>query len=675
MPGLVGGDGAACVARTAVDPSQDRRSGGARAAFPVLLLLGAGLFAWWGVWNSGFKFDDRPAIVDNDALLAGDWWRAAFSAHHQPLANRPLSTASLAFDFAVFGPGPFGPHLMNLLLHLANALLVFALARASLTAPNLAGRFAAGAATRTALAMALLWVVHPLGTDAVAYATQRSTLLASCWLLLALLATARAATAAWPARWQVAAVVAVALGMASKEDMVGAPFLVLLYVRAFLVPDWRALARHRWFVAGLAATWLVLAACVLGGPRNPTVGWSTTGVSTWQWLLTQAGVVVSYLRLSLWPAPLRGAYDLGITTTLLPAVLPGLLVLGLLALTVWLWRKAPPWGWLGALFFVWLAPTSSVLPIVTEIAAERRAYLPMLAVLAPVVLGARSLLARALPRHGAAVGGILAAGAAVALALASRQHAAVYADERAFWQDAFDKRDPSRRTMLSSQILGNHGALLYRGGRQDEACELFELAMQCDAPSHIDRTWYAVALQRRGRHAEAVANLERAIAEGPRYADAHATLGTVLLEQSEQLAPAAAAPLLQRAAAALEQATRLAPRRLAFWNTLGVVRARQGDFAAAEQAFARATALPFERIEPFLSRAQALRALGRAADAERVVDELFAGRPRDVALRLDVARQALAMRDVATARRALAEVLRLEPGHDLAIRLLRELPR
>ncbi|HEX5054705.1 MAG TPA: hypothetical protein VFZ65_23215, partial [Planctomycetota bacterium] len=62
---------------------------------PLGAVLVAALIAWWGVWRFDFVFDDGPAIQDNAALAAGDWWRAAFGTVHTPLANRPLACLSL----------------------------------------------------------------------------------------------------------------------------------------------------------------------------------------------------------------------------------------------------------------------------------------------------------------------------------------------------------------------------------------------------------------------------------------------------------------------------------------------------------------------------------------------------------------------------------------------------
>lgn len=642
---------------------------------PSLLVLAAGLFAWWGAFACDFKFDDLPAITGNDALLAGDWWTAAFGPTHQPLSHRPLACLSLCLDFVWAGSGPRGPHAMNVLLHLGNALLLFVLARRALSAPNLRGRFVPPSAHRLALAIAALWVVHPLATDAVAYATQRSTLLTSGCLLLATWSTLRAhASPTTATRWRAAAVLALAAGMASKEEMVVGPLLVLGFERAFLLPDWRTTLRRPAWLGALAASWLVLLGCAALGPANPTVGYRTQlGTTAWQWLLTQAPVVLGYLRLAAWPSPLRGAYDGGVASELGPAVLPGLAVLGLLALMVWCWRRRPWWGWLLALFFLWLAPTSSVLPIVTEIVAERRAYLPMLLVVAAAVFGGRGLLARLAPAAITTVGAAAVLAAVLGLALLTRQHVPSYADQRSFWQHAFDHRDPASRTMLAAQILGNQGSMLFGAGRVDEAAALFDLAMQCDHPTYAERTHWAASLQQRGRHAEAVQALEQAIAENPAWAESHGTLGTCLLMEFERAPLGPGDARLQRAAAALERAVQLEPRRIAFWNSLGGAYERQQRAEPAAEAYRRATLLPYQRIEPFASRDRLLRRLGRAAEATAMWQELLRTRPGDVDLRLRAAGAVAQAGDRELATAMLREVLQLAPGHPAATAGLQQL--
>jgi tetratricopeptide (TPR) repeat protein len=653
---------AAATSSPTPDPSLSRRRW-----LPYALVLAAGLFAWWGVWRGQFVFDDEPAIVGNAALLAGDWWQAAFGEPHQPLANRPLACASLVLDLALFGPGPFGPHLTNLLLHLANGLLLLVTLRGALQAPNLGGRWDGRRAAGIATATALLWVAHPLAGDAVAYATQRSTVLAATCLLCALHATLRAARSSQPVRWRTAAVLAVAGAMASKEDMVAAPLLVLLWERAFVLPTWTALRQRRGFVVALAATWLVLLVCVALGPSNPTVGYRTDPPATaWQWLLTQAGVLVHYLRLVVWPSPLRGAYDWGLVRDVGSAALPGLVVLTLLGATVAAWRRRPWWGFLGAWFFLLLGATSSVLPIVTEILAERRMYLPMLTVLLPLVLA----LAR-----GCGVGGALAVAAAAALGLGcvAQGRVAAHADQFVFWADAYAKRDPASRTFLARQILGNYGTTLWQQGRLDEACAVFDACIECEALRPDDRHKHALALQHRGRHAEALVVLRELVAQRPDDAEFVGSLGTCLAEVVHAGGGGGDDARLVEAEALLRRSLDLEPDSASRWTSLGCVLRTRGRLVDAELAYRRATEHTDQRLQPYTGRAEVLAQLGRTAEISPMFERLLARRPGDVPLRLELADFFAGKQQPALAAQMLDEVLRLQPGNAAARQRLQQL--
>jgi tetratricopeptide (TPR) repeat protein len=122
-------------------------------------------------------------------------------------------------------------------------------------------------------------------------------------------------------------------------------------------------------------------------PRSAVAGFSS-GVSSWTYLLNQARMITEYLRLSVWPDSLVAFYGWPLPVTLSDVTPHVAVVVALIALTaVALWRW-PVLGFLGGWFFITLAPASSVVPIATEVGAERRMYLPLmaLAVVAAIVV-------------------------------------------------------------------------------------------------------------------------------------------------------------------------------------------------------------------------------------------------------------------------------------------------
>jgi tetratricopeptide (TPR) repeat protein len=186
-----------------------------------------------------------------------------------------------------------------------------------------------------------------------------------------------------------AAVAACAAGMACKESMVTAPVMVAIFDRVFVTPAARQAAHRGRLYAGLAGTWVVLAQLMAARPRT-TVGFDA-GVSPWTYLLNQATVIVDYLRLAIWPRGLVLDYGLPIPLSLSDVLVPGLILAGLGVVTVTALVRCPRIGFLGAWFFVTLAPTSSIVPIATEVGAERRMYLPLAALVVLAVVCAREI--------------------------------------------------------------------------------------------------------------------------------------------------------------------------------------------------------------------------------------------------------------------------------------------
>jgi protein O-mannosyl-transferase len=188
-------------------------------------------------------------------------------------------------------------------------------------------------------------------------------------------------------RWQTVAVCACAMGMACKESMVTAPVMVALFDRVFLFDSFRLAWRRRaGLYVGLAATWLLLAGLLATDPRPHSAGFSA-GLSPWTYLLNQAPVITRYFELALWPRSLVLLYGWPRQVTLTDVLPEALFVLTLVALTVVALRKRPMWGFAAAWVWITLAPTSTLVPIATEVAAERRMYLPLMGLITLAVVG------------------------------------------------------------------------------------------------------------------------------------------------------------------------------------------------------------------------------------------------------------------------------------------------
>src|SRR5208283_721379 len=191
--------------------------------------------------------------------------------------------------------------------------------------------------------------------------------------------------------WFTLSMAACFLGMASKEVMVTAPVMVLLYDRTFVSGSFReAGRRHRWLYLGLASTWVLLGWLMVGlHYRGAGYG---LGIPWWAYALVECRTVVQYLWLAIWPHPLVFDYGEFVPIRHMGDVAPHAVMLAVLVAGVLVeLKRRPAIGLVGAWFFLILAPTSSVVPLVGQPMAEHRMYLPLAAV---VTLGVMVIDAR-----------------------------------------------------------------------------------------------------------------------------------------------------------------------------------------------------------------------------------------------------------------------------------------
>ena len=430
--------------------------------------------------NGPFFLDDVVTVVDNPSVH--DWSHlrdVMIGTDETPLTGRPLVALSFVVNYVTGGSDVRGYHLWNIAGHLLVALLLFGVVRGILGLPRLKGRWTSAAAP-TAFCVALLWAVHPLNTEAVDYVTQRTEVMMGLFYLATLYASVRAVEeTGW--RWTSAAIICCAAGMACKESMVTAPLAVLLVDRLFVFESMRKAVEARWrLYVGLAATWAFLAVLHAPSPNIRSAGFSTN-VSVWTYLLNQTVMIVRYLRLAVWPTSLVVSYGWPLPLTL-PDVWPyGVVVVGLLIGTLIALWKRPALGFMGAWFFLTLAPTSSILPIATEVGAERRMYLPLMAIVALVVFGAVVAWQRRTPARSASLEWIAVAAVTVALMMGTMTRNREYRSPLTLAETSV-ARWPSS---VGEHILGSEWLV---AGNKEEALTHFRRAVPA-AP----RAYYSLA--------------------------------------------------------------------------------------------------------------------------------------------------------------------------------------
>jgi len=357
------------------------------AAWRVAVIVLAGVIVYANSLSNPFILDDDETVVENQSIRAASPVAVLFPQREVPTAGRPLVNASIAANYALGGLNERSYHVVNLSLHLLCGLLVMGCVRRTLESPRMP-RTLTSYAPELAFSAALLWTLHPLNSEVVDYVTQRTESMMAVFYLLTIYASAR--------NWPLVAVVSCAAGMASKESMVTAPVTVWLYDRIVFGDR-----RGRWpMYAGLAATWGVLAAVTWSGPRIYTAGFGTA-IDPWTYLLNQTVMISRYLQLAVWPHQLVLAYGAPHRLALAEVWPQAVFVVALLAATIVALFRWPLVGLAGAWFFITLAPTSSVVPIATEVGAERRMYLPLAALVTLAVVTVWMLWRRYAPLRSA----------------------------------------------------------------------------------------------------------------------------------------------------------------------------------------------------------------------------------------------------------------------------------
>jgi len=593
----------------------ERKSPAIKSGYAPWFLIIVGALVYANSLSGPFIYDDILAIVDNDDIRQFlPLWRPGELSDRLSINSRPVVRFSLALNYAISGLDVRGYHVLNIAVHILCALVLFGVVRRTLAGKRLRSRLG-GKAGGMALAGALLWMVHPLQSQCVNYITQRSESIMALFYLLVLYCFIRGIDSG-RRRWYGAAVLACALGMASKEVMVTAPLMVLLYDRVFQADSLAQALRQRGALyAGLAATWPLLAFLVWSVPHGSSIGFAA-GVGGWNYALNQCIAIVDYLRLSFWPHPLILDYGYPQPLTL-GAVLPqAVVVIALLISTAVAWFYQPMLGFPGAWFFVILGPTSSFVPFAGEVGAERRMYLPLAGLIVILVITGYVALERAVRRWRIDVEGtgsrrqgewagwlavVLTLGIASILGGITVRRNRDYQSAVSIWQTVVDAVPGNPRGHSSL------GAAFAEEGRMEEALRRYRQALLI-RPDHADAHFnLANAFSALGEVERAIYHFRRAVHSKPVYAEAHNNLGLALHRQGR----------LEEAIHHFRRALQLRPDYAKAHNNLGLAYRFRGDIAAAIRHYRQALRLKSDFAEAHYNLGIAFESQGDTAAAIR----------------------------------------------------------
>ncbi len=429
------------------------------AALVSLAMLG--LCAYYNSFSGAFNYDDGLCLTGDHVI---DQWFPAQPAKYTTGRSRWFTHLTFVANYKLHGFHVAGYHAVNLAIHIAGSWLLFALVRRVLLLEPTRERYQ-HSAFWIALAVAALWLVHPLQTESVTYIVQRLESLAGMFILLLLYALLRGSQSRYAWLWYALALAALWLGCASKEYVLVAPLVAVAFDRIYLATSWREVwQRRKWFYAGMLPTFFWTSRFLIRLTHESgreQIGFGSTEHTAWEYLRSQPAVLLHYLRLCFWPDQQCLDYYWPVENDPLRIYGLGAIIVALLAITVYALWKQPRWGFLGLAFFVILSPTSSFMPI-RDLAFEHRMYLPLASVVILTVLALEALCRHCFrePIPRVAVPSVLVLLASFGLVLATWQRNEMYQDPVAVWQDILVTAPHSSRAHYNlGQALANRGSV------------------------------------------------------------------------------------------------------------------------------------------------------------------------------------------------------------------------
>jgi protein O-mannosyl-transferase len=510
-------------------PSATVSEKGTSPWLPVAISVFLALLVWivFGqtVKHDFVNFDDLDYVTKNAQVSRGlsfEGFAWAFTHFHS--ANwHPITWLSHMVDSQLYGLAPGGHHLTNVIVHAANAILLFFLLRQMTGGPSRTGNL------WRSVFVAALFAIHPLRVESVAWVSERKDLLSGLFFLLTLMAYTRYARGPNRKRY-LTVVVLFALGLMCKPMLVTLPIVLLLldYWPLNRLPSlsiktaeerqrwWRLLREKLPFLA-LSLASSVVTVLAQRGSLQPIEQIS---------FAARVGNVglsyLDYLRQMVWPTNLALLYPWVPWERLQPgAIAIAFLILAAISVAVVIWRRrrylVSGWLW----YLVMLLPVIGILHVGNQSHADRYTYLPQIGLYIMVGWGVAELCARWralwLPVS------IAAAAAVVALTFAARTQASYWEDSETLWRHAL--------TAATDNIIAesNLAIALHWKGKNQEAMEHFERSLVINRRQPEPLSNLGVFYLALGRVNDALAVLHEALELEPRLEDAHYNLGNTYL--------------------------------------------------------------------------------------------------------------------------------------------------
>jgi tetratricopeptide (TPR) repeat protein len=520
-----------------------------RSSVPLLLVIIVGLVVYSNTFRVPFLFDDESSVYKSVAVRdAGYFTKASLAGILS--APRTIGQLSFTLNYALGGLDVVGYHIVNLVIHVCCALLVYWFVVLLFRAPYFTGYFQGSVDPSfhvrgfVALFAALLFVSHPIQTQAVTYIVQRYASLATLFYLLSFVLYIKfRLSGSSKARhvFYAVSVVSAVLAMKTKEIAFTLPVMITLCEFMFFRGD---IKKRVFYLIPLLLTMAIIPLSLIwshgtsaGGAAvldRLTRGASLNIISPWDYLNTQFRVIVTYIRLLFLPINQNLDYDYPVYRTFFtaPVFLSFLFLLAIFGLGVYLvyrslrdkgdkscWYRLIAFGifW----FFVTLSVESSIIPI-ADVINEHRLYLPSAGFFMAVMAGVMWFEGRLgnKPLAGNAVWVVMIL-IVVGLSATAYARNSVWRDEVTLWEDVV-KKSPNK-----ARPHNNLGELFYKRGRLNDAQREYQSALSV-MPYYVDAHINLGALHEgRGLLDEALKEYQIAAKINPQSAEAYYNLGGV----------------------------------------------------------------------------------------------------------------------------------------------------
>jgi tetratricopeptide (TPR) repeat protein len=485
----------------------------------IFVMILVALIVYSNTFNSAFQFDDIYHIVQRPNLKTMDQF-THFSTWTQ-VNERPVPMFTLAVNYQMGQLNETGYHVFNLIFHIISGIIVYYLVLLILSLPMFAGEKIAPYRNWFALLMALLFLTHPIQTQAVTYVIQRITVLASLFYLLSVFLYIKGRLSHIDKGWGKETItyycltfVSFVLAVLSKQIAVTIP-LALLMTEFYFIRDKEGMPYKNYLKIGSGgiALGIILSLIFYGLPNE------TKEIPRHIYLFTEFRVLIKYIQLLILPVNQNLDYDIVASTGLFhwKELLSMFVIIGLIALAIYLFNKKRLISYGIAWFFLTLSVESTIIPI-RDFIYEHRLYLPIFGFLlvATYLLFSIRTKVKTIPA-GAIIMGMLI----LAFGITAHARNRVWKTQLGLWTDVIEKSPDKGRPYIWQGIAYSN-------------LKNYNLALKCfdksvDLLPKFPMAYYnrANVEKELGKYAEALKDYDQAIEYNPKYAIALFNRGVV----------------------------------------------------------------------------------------------------------------------------------------------------